>query len=186
MSKAVWFAGVAAAMVMVGSAQAQDAQAQVPAAKPYDAAVFAKAKALQPKVIAWRRDLHEHPELSNSEVRTAKVVADHLRSLGRQADERSRATPGLQDPTAGKTGVLQRFPHLLSDGGVGVVGVECASGRGLVLVGAQGLLEVVAAGLQRLLAPPQRQVAQVAPGREQQVEGEIDQFVSRAVRQRGL
>ena len=82
MSKAVWFAGVAAAMVMVGSAQAQDAPAQVPAAKPYDAAVFAKAKALQPKVVAWRRDLHEHPELSNSEVRTAKVVADHLRSLG--------------------------------------------------------------------------------------------------------
>ena len=59
-------------------ASAQDA----PAAKPYDAAVFAQAAALQPKVIAWRRDFHEHPELSNSEVRTAKIVADHLRKLG--------------------------------------------------------------------------------------------------------
>ncbi|HEX4935578.1 MAG TPA: amidohydrolase, partial [Gemmatimonadaceae bacterium] len=38
--------------------------------------------AVEAKVIAWRRDFHEHPELSNRETRTAKVVADHLRSLG--------------------------------------------------------------------------------------------------------
>ena len=37
---------------------------------------------VMPKVIAWRRDIHQHPELSNREVRTAKIVADHLRSLG--------------------------------------------------------------------------------------------------------
>jgi amidohydrolase len=35
-----------------------------------------------PKVIAWRRDLHEHPELGNREIRTAKLVADHLKHLG--------------------------------------------------------------------------------------------------------
>jgi amidohydrolase len=35
-----------------------------------------------PKVIAWRRDIHEHPELSNRETRTAKLVADHLTRLG--------------------------------------------------------------------------------------------------------
>jgi len=34
------------------------------------------------QVIAWRRDLHEHPELSNREIRTAGVVAEHLRRLG--------------------------------------------------------------------------------------------------------
>ena len=34
------------------------------------------------KVVAWRRDLHQNPELSNREVRTAKVIADHLRALG--------------------------------------------------------------------------------------------------------
>jgi amidohydrolase len=34
------------------------------------------------KVIAWRRDIHQHPELSNREFRTAKLVAAHLKSLG--------------------------------------------------------------------------------------------------------
>ncbi len=37
---------------------------------------------LMPKVIAWRRDFHQHPELSNREFRTAGIIADHLRSLG--------------------------------------------------------------------------------------------------------
>ena len=37
---------------------------------------------VMPKVIAWRRDIHQHPELGNREVRTAKLVADHLRALG--------------------------------------------------------------------------------------------------------
>ena len=41
-----------------------------------------KADALKDKVIAWRRDFHEHPELGNQEVRTAGIVAAHLRSLG--------------------------------------------------------------------------------------------------------
>ncbi|HEY0503233.1 MAG TPA: M20 family metallopeptidase [Lysobacter sp.] len=44
--------------------------------------VTAAAKALQQKVIAWRRDFHQHPELSNREERTAAKVAEHLRSLG--------------------------------------------------------------------------------------------------------
>lgn len=38
--------------------------------------------ALEPQVIAWRRDFHAHPELGNREVRTAKIVADHLKRLG--------------------------------------------------------------------------------------------------------
>ena len=37
---------------------------------------------LEPQVIAWRRDIHEHPELGNREFRTAALIADHLRSLG--------------------------------------------------------------------------------------------------------
>lgn len=72
-----WMAGVALAAVM-----ATGVQAQTPSAEAYDAPVFAKAKALQPKVVAWRRDIHTNPELGNSEVRTAKLVADHLRALG--------------------------------------------------------------------------------------------------------
>jgi amidohydrolase len=41
-----------------------------------------RAPQLEAKAIAWRRDIHQHPELSNREVRTSKLVADHLRSLG--------------------------------------------------------------------------------------------------------
>src|SRR5207249_11299673 len=36
---------------------------------------------IESKVVAWRRDIHEHPELGNRETRTAKIVADHLRRL---------------------------------------------------------------------------------------------------------
>src|SRR3954463_8133587 len=42
------------------------------------------AKSLQPKIISWRRDIHEHPELSNREVRTSQLVAKQLTSLGLQ------------------------------------------------------------------------------------------------------
>jgi amidohydrolase len=41
-----------------------------------------RAPQLEAKAIAWRRDIHQHPELSNREVRTSKLVADHLRGLG--------------------------------------------------------------------------------------------------------
>ena len=37
---------------------------------------------LMSKVIEWRHDIHENPELGNREFRTAKKVADHLTSLG--------------------------------------------------------------------------------------------------------
>lgn len=44
--------------------------------------VSRKALSIEQKVIAWRRDLHEHPELGNNEVRTAGIIAKHLQSLG--------------------------------------------------------------------------------------------------------
>ncbi|MBL8552359.1 MAG: amidohydrolase [Hyphomonadaceae bacterium] len=37
--------------------------------------------AVTPRMIAWRRDIHQHPELGNRETRTAALVARHLRSL---------------------------------------------------------------------------------------------------------
>jgi len=55
----------------------------------------AEADALQPQLVAWRRDFHMHPELGFQEVRTAGIVADHLRSLGLEL------TTGV-----GKTGVV--------------------------------------------------------------------------------
>ncbi len=42
----------------------------------------AAAAALEQKVISWRRDFHQHPELSNREIRTARGVAEHLGALG--------------------------------------------------------------------------------------------------------
>lgn len=51
-------------------------------ASPLAAQVEALVAELEPRVVAWRRDLHEHPELSNREFRTSALVAEHLRSLG--------------------------------------------------------------------------------------------------------
>ena len=41
-----------------------------------------KFKDIEQKVIDWRRDIHQNPELGNREFRTATLVAKHLRSLG--------------------------------------------------------------------------------------------------------
>ncbi len=41
-----------------------------------------RAKAIEQKMLAWRRDFHQNPELGNRETRTAKIVAEHLKKLG--------------------------------------------------------------------------------------------------------
>ncbi len=38
--------------------------------------------AVENKVIEWRRDIHQNPELSNREFKTAEKIAKHLKSLG--------------------------------------------------------------------------------------------------------
>lgn len=79
--------------MLLGSAQYQHAAAQLVTlsserietpsrAERLQRLLAEKVAAIESKVIAWRRDLHQHPELSNREFRTAKVVADHLKSLG--------------------------------------------------------------------------------------------------------
>lgn len=40
------------------------------------------SKSIEPKLIEWRRHFHQYPELSNREVKTAAMVAEHLKSLG--------------------------------------------------------------------------------------------------------
>ena len=45
-------------------------------------AIDAAANELNEQVVTWRRDIHQYPELSNREFRTAKLVATHLESLG--------------------------------------------------------------------------------------------------------
>jgi len=46
--------------------------------------VEAAAARLQRQVVEWRRDFHQHPELSNREERTAARVAERLRAMGLQ------------------------------------------------------------------------------------------------------
>ncbi len=46
-------------------------------------------------LVAWRRHLHAHPELSNREERTAAFVAAELRQLGYQPAERVGGTYGV-------------------------------------------------------------------------------------------
>jgi amidohydrolase len=59
--------------ILVGATTFGSTQAQQP--------VMISAE-LEQKVIEWRRDLHQHPELSNREFRTASVIAEHLNELG--------------------------------------------------------------------------------------------------------
>lgn len=55
--------------------------APLTAAEPAER-IAAGARAVEDRVIAWRRDIHQHPELSNREFRTSKLVAEHLKRLG--------------------------------------------------------------------------------------------------------
>jgi amidohydrolase len=60
------------------AAAVPDAAAAKGGVSDFDAA----ADAVAARVIAWRRDIHRHPELSNREFRTAALVAAHLTELG--------------------------------------------------------------------------------------------------------
>ncbi|MEK7402700.1 MAG: amidohydrolase [Gemmatimonadota bacterium] len=72
---------IAALTLAAGAASAQQSNVL-----PAD--LSARIAAIEPKLVAWRRDIHQHPELGNRETRTAKLVADHLRSLGIEVTER--------------------------------------------------------------------------------------------------
>ncbi|HWS59650.1 MAG TPA: amidohydrolase [Flavobacterium sp.] len=48
----------------------------------YTELITKKANQIEQKVIAWRHNFHQNPELGNHEVRTAAIVAKHLQSLG--------------------------------------------------------------------------------------------------------
>lgn len=67
---------VAGSLTLLSPAHAQALDAA--GLQAIDAAVTGVAG----KMVSWRRDIHSHPELSGQEVRTAKLVADHLKRLG--------------------------------------------------------------------------------------------------------
>ena len=74
------------AAVALSLSQIAHGQAQLPASPPLPASLrrelATRVSAVTPKVVAWRRDFHEHPEIGGSETRTSAIVAAHLRSLG--------------------------------------------------------------------------------------------------------
>lgn len=74
--------GLAAVLLLALALAAPAAARQSPEPSPHLHRIAALAAELEPKVVAWRRDIHEHPELSNREFRTGELVADHLESLG--------------------------------------------------------------------------------------------------------
>lgn len=45
-------------------------------------AINQSADKIEQKVIAWRRDFHQNPELGNNEIRTSGIIAKHLKGLG--------------------------------------------------------------------------------------------------------
>ena len=47
-----------------------------------NAEVSKRTDAITDKIVNWRRDFHEHPELGNEEKRTAAIIAKHLQDLG--------------------------------------------------------------------------------------------------------
>jgi len=65
---------IAAALLFGASASAQTQSA-------FPANVESSIQSVLPRMVAWRRDFHQHPELSYEEVRTSRIVAAHLRSL---------------------------------------------------------------------------------------------------------
>ena len=48
----------------------------------YSKTISIAADKIEDKVIAWRHDIHQNPELGNREFRTAELIAKHLKSLG--------------------------------------------------------------------------------------------------------
>ncbi len=66
----------------VAEAFAEPASAPSAVASPLTVAIDARIDANAQQLVAWRRHLHEHPELGNREVETAKFVAEKLRAMG--------------------------------------------------------------------------------------------------------
>ena len=72
---------------------------------------------LMSKVIAWRHNLHQNPELSNREYKTSKKVATHLRSLGIKVETKIAYTGvvgliegGLPGPTIALRADMDALP----------------------------------------------------------------------------
>src|SRR5690625_4997749 len=73
--KSVWTALLIGLTGIASSATAQNA------ASSLENQIRKDSMAIESQLIEWRRDIHQHPELGEQETRTAKLVAEHLKSL---------------------------------------------------------------------------------------------------------
>jgi len=81
------------ALAFVAAARA-DAQTITPDPK-LNAEIDRRTAAIVDKVVAWRHDIHQHPELGYAEKRTAGIVAAHLKALGLTVQENVGGIPGV-------------------------------------------------------------------------------------------
>jgi len=73
------------------------------------AAIDRELKAVESKMIAWRRDIHQNPELGNREVRTSALVAAHLKKLGYEVQEKVAKTGVVGILKGGRPGPVIAF-----------------------------------------------------------------------------
>ena len=73
--------------------------------------VQAAAARLQAQVVEWRRDFHQHPELSNREERTAAKGAERLRAMGLKPKGKGAATLVLARTVAGTKAIVVERLH---------------------------------------------------------------------------
>ncbi len=85
------FLALAALIVATGPLGAQ----AVVADPALSAEIDRRTVAITSKVTAWRHDIHQHPELGYAEIRTAGIVAAHLRALGLEVQENVGGIPGV-------------------------------------------------------------------------------------------
>src|SRR2546430_3277308 len=72
-------------------------------------AIEQQAKAVEAKMIAWRRDIHQNPELGNREFRTSALVVEHLRKLGYEVRDKVAHTGVVAVLKGGKPGPVIAF-----------------------------------------------------------------------------
>src|SRR5256886_11623765 len=72
-------------------------------------AIDQQAKAVEAKMIAWRRDIHQNPELGNREFRTSALVVEHLRKLGYEVRDKVAHTGVVAVLKGGKPGPVIAF-----------------------------------------------------------------------------
>lgn len=71
-----------ALLALAGVAMLAASAASAARAQSLGPEIDRRAHAVEPRLIAWRRDIHQHPELGDEEQRTSALVAEHLRRLG--------------------------------------------------------------------------------------------------------